>query len=65
MPMVVEVALADGTKLVVEDASEDDVLGAIARAAPAAAALSTREGTYRVFPSQVVYVRYVTLPEGS
>ena len=60
----VEVGLADGTKLIIENADEDGVLQRLAqRSGPiGAASLNTRDGTYRVMPEQVVYVRY--LPEG-
>jgi hypothetical protein len=60
----VEVGLTDGTKLVVENASEDDVLQQLSRlSGPAGvAALNAREGMYRIFEGQVVYVRSVVTP---
>ena len=62
MAAVVEVGLSDGTKLIVENASEDDVLQRLAqRSGPiGAASLDTQGGTYRVLPEHVVYVRYVS-----
>jgi hypothetical protein len=60
----VEVGLTDGTKLIVENASEDDVLQQLSRlSGPAGvAALNTRGGMYRIFEGQVVYVRTVAEP---
>jgi hypothetical protein len=62
MAPVVEVGLADGTKLIIENASEDEVLQRLAqRSDPiGAAALDTQNGTYHVLPENVVYVRYVS-----
>lgn len=57
----VEVGLTDGTKLIVENAPEDDVLKQLTSGADVAF-LNTRDGTYRIFEGQVVYVRTVTEP---
>ncbi len=59
----VEIGLADGTKLVIENASEDEVLQRLAqRSGPiGAATLEARGGTFRVLPEHVVYVRYVSV----
>lgn len=54
----VEVGLADGTKLVIEDGDEEGILNTIVNQRPAVA-LNTRTGVYRVLPEQVVYVRYL------
>jgi hypothetical protein len=58
----VEVGLADGTQLIIENASEDDVLQSLAqRSGPiGAAALNTRGGTYLVLPEHVVYLRSIS-----
>jgi hypothetical protein len=58
----VEVGLADGTKLIVENATEDDVLAKLASRRSGAlgdVALDARGGAYHVIPEQVVYVRYL------
>ena len=59
----VEVGLVDGTKLIVENAPEDDVLQQLSRlSGPGVAMLNTRDGVYRIFEGQVVYVRTVVNP---
>jgi hypothetical protein len=62
MAQVVEVALADGTKLIIDNASEDDVLQNLERRTGpfGPTALNARDGTYRVLPEHVVYVRSVS-----
>jgi hypothetical protein len=60
--VVVEVGLADGTKLIIEKASVDDVLQSFARETGplGQVALNARGGEYHVLPAHVVYVRSVS-----
>jgi hypothetical protein len=59
----VEVGLTDGTKLIVENATEEEVLANLSRlSGPGVAALNTRDGTYRIFAGHVIYVRSVVEP---
>lgn len=62
MAKLVEIGLADGTKLIVENATEDEVMQSIAQMSGpiGAATVVAREGTYRVLPEHVVYVRSVS-----
>ena len=61
MAALVEVGLSDGTKLLIENASEDEVLQRLAQqSGPLGdASIDAQDGTYRVLPEHVVYVRYV------
>ncbi|HZT92985.1 MAG TPA: hypothetical protein VE985_00715 [Gaiellaceae bacterium] len=60
--MRVEIALTDGTKIVVRDANikEDDVLRKLEnnRGIGGFVTFDTEHGAYRVNPAHVVYVRY-------
>jgi hypothetical protein len=59
----VEIALIDGTKLRTQDPNlkEDEVLETLAAAdgSPGFVAFETENGTFRVNPVHVVYVRFV------
>lgn len=59
---MIEIGLADGTKLVLANpnADENDVVEAVKDAHGGAVTVRTDQGTYRVFADNVTYVRTIT-----